>query len=328
MRQQFCRGFLELHHNRTSEAVDTDPADGETEVAVGTDISATFSKDMNPATIDASTFTVNDDGPSRALITGAVSYDNKVATFDPASDLSTDHTYTACITTGVEDLLGNSMLVDYCWSFKTPDTIGPTVESTTPADEAEFVEPNANILVTFNEAMNQASMIVDNFTVTYDDATRDQTAVTATLTYDPATRTATFNPDSDLPLNTEFSATVSTGVTDAVGNPMAADYNWGFKTRFSNNDADGDGVPDEEDQTPMDATKCTPESAKTAQAISLDVSAAPGAAFSGVQTKSDVDPSVVQTGKPDPSEFDFPDGLVGFKIVGLDPRTRLPLPLP
>src|SRR5947209_15546454 len=82
-------------------------------------ISATFSKAMNPATINTSTFTLT--GPGSASVSGAVTYvaSTNVATFKPSSSLAVSTTYTATITTGVADTFGNNLAANFVWTFTT-----------------------------------------------------------------------------------------------------------------------------------------------------------------------------------------------------------------
>ena len=55
-------------------------------------------------------------------------------------------------------------------------------------------------------------------------------ALGGTLAYSAATRTATFTPASPLANNTVYTATITSGVTDRSGNPLAADRIWSFST--------------------------------------------------------------------------------------------------
>src|ERR1700686_4506778 len=66
-------------------------------------ITATFSKAMNPATVNTTTFTLA--GPGGTSISGAVTYvaATDVATFSPSGPLSASTAYTATITTGAQD---------------------------------------------------------------------------------------------------------------------------------------------------------------------------------------------------------------------------------
>ena len=94
------------------------PAASTTEVVMDTQVQATFNVDMDPATINTSTFTLS--SPSGFNVNGTVSYDTetKIATFNPSYSLAPLTTYTAMIS-GVRDISGNSMSSPYSWSFVT-----------------------------------------------------------------------------------------------------------------------------------------------------------------------------------------------------------------
>jgi len=97
------------------------PANGSSGVCPGTVIiSATFSKAMNPATINTSTFTLA--GPGGASVAGSVTYvaTTNIATFHPSTGLALNTTYTATITTGAADTFGNRLAANFVWSFTTP----------------------------------------------------------------------------------------------------------------------------------------------------------------------------------------------------------------
>jgi ice-binding like protein/Big-like domain-containing protein len=83
-------------------------------------ITATFSKAMNPATINTSTFTLADS--TGASVAGTPSLDSTglVATFTPTNALAVKTTYTATITTGARDTFGNTLATDFTWTFTTP----------------------------------------------------------------------------------------------------------------------------------------------------------------------------------------------------------------
>ena len=73
---------------------------------------------MNPATINTANFLVTAAG---LPVNGTVSLDvtGTIATFTPLSNLTPSTTYTATITTGVEDLAGTPLAVAEIWSFTT-----------------------------------------------------------------------------------------------------------------------------------------------------------------------------------------------------------------
>lgn len=88
-------------------------------------ITATFSKAMNPATINISTFTLT--GPGGASVGGTVTYAvaTNIATFTPTVPLAASTTFTATITTGVADTFGNHMKANFVWTFTTSGPCGP-----------------------------------------------------------------------------------------------------------------------------------------------------------------------------------------------------------
>src|ERR1700726_595768 len=122
------------------------PPDGST-VANNAVITATFSKAMNPATINTSTFTLSSGG---ARVSGQVTYvaATKIATFQPAASLAPGTPFTATITTGANDPYGNALAASFVWSFTTG---APAVISTVPANGANEVPVNTLVSATFRE---------------------------------------------------------------------------------------------------------------------------------------------------------------------------------
>jgi hypothetical protein len=101
------------------------PPDGSTLVCPNTAvITATFSKAMNPATINPSTFTLTTGGAS---VSGAVTYValTNIATFTPAASLAASATFTATITTAAQDHYGNGLAANFVWTFTTSTPCPP-----------------------------------------------------------------------------------------------------------------------------------------------------------------------------------------------------------
>jgi hypothetical protein len=96
--------------------VSTNPANGTAGVSIAKILTATFSQPMDPTTINAATFTL-EQGTTPVL--GVVSVLGAIATFVPTSDLALNTTYTAAITTGAKDLAGNAIASPYTWTFTT-----------------------------------------------------------------------------------------------------------------------------------------------------------------------------------------------------------------
>jgi tetrahydromethanopterin S-methyltransferase subunit B len=202
----------------------TVPANLATGVAVGGNIAVTFSEAMNPSTITVTSFTLKQ---GTTVISGVVTSLNATATFNPSANLAASTVYTATITTGVTDLAGNAMVTAYVWTFTTgttADVTPPTVVTTIPADAAIDIATNANIYVTFSEAMDPLTITASTIILK-----QGSTVISGAVT-SPSTTTATLNPGSDLANNTVYTVTVTTGVKDLAGNAMAVAKVWSFTT--------------------------------------------------------------------------------------------------
>jgi hypothetical protein len=181
---------------------------------------------MNASTINGSTITLRVTVTS-ASVAGAVTYNagTRTATFTPSPQLSGSTGYTLAVTTGAKDLAGNSLASPFTASFSTVDTTPPIVSSSSPANGAVGVLLTSVLTVTFNEAMNAATISSSSITLTNNNITSD---VAGSVSYDAGTRTATFTPTSNLFYNSSYTLTVTTAVKDVAGNAMAANYTANF----------------------------------------------------------------------------------------------------
>ena len=220
------------------------PVNSATGVAVNaTIITAAFSKDMSPATINTSTFTLS--CPATTPITGSVAYiaASRVATFTSAANLPAGTLCTATITTGATDTLGVPLTSNFVWTFTTgatPDTTRPRVILTVPATTAGTSTPNVPtntaITATFTEDMSPATINTASFTVT---CPLPCVSPAGTVSYAIGTRTAVFTPTVALAAGTTYTVTITTAATDLAsialgGNqaplPAASNYLWIFTT--------------------------------------------------------------------------------------------------
>jgi Ice-binding-like/Bacterial Ig-like domain len=190
-------------------------------------VSVTFSKAMNPATINTTTFTLTIGGVG---VLGQVSYvvATDTATFTPTVALG-QGTYTAMITTGAADTFGNTLAASFMWMFTTSASCAPTVISETPPIGAAPVCPNTAIIsATFSKAMNPATINMTTFTLT-----TGGVGVLGQVSYVAATDTATFTPTVALSPSATYTAMITTGAADTFGNTLAAPFMWMFMTSAS-----------------------------------------------------------------------------------------------
>ena len=101
------------------------------------------------------------------------------------------------------------------------DVQPPSVVSSTPSDGDTDVAVNANLTVTFSEAMNQAATeaalsVIPN--------------IDCTVSWDASGTILSCNPDADLAADTSYSATVDTGATDLAGNALELPFAFSFTT--------------------------------------------------------------------------------------------------
>ncbi len=207
--------------------ISTIPANGAVKVPLNQVVSATFNETMNPSTITGSSFTLMASTTiagvnTMTAVTGTVTYSGVTALFTPANPLTPSTTYTGRVTTAARDLTGNALQTDYVWSFATD--IPPLVTSD-PANNATGVLLNKVIVVTFNVPMDSLTLKTPatNFTIKQGSST-----VPGKFSY--TSTTASFTPTSNLAPFTVYTGTISAGVKNTLGTPMAVDYVWSFTT--------------------------------------------------------------------------------------------------
>ncbi|HEX5697629.1 MAG TPA: ice-binding family protein, partial [Rhodoferax sp.] len=78
---------------------------------------------------------------------------------------------------------------------------------------------------TFNEAMNPLTINTDSFTLT-----SAAGPVAGTVTLGPLNKNATFTPNANLAVGTEYTATITMASKDQAGNPLVSAVTWKFTT--------------------------------------------------------------------------------------------------
>jgi len=200
--------------------ISTDPANNATGVVLNKTIAANFSELMNPLTINATTFTVNQ---GTTLISGVVTYSGTTATFNPAANLLPGLVYTATITTGAKNLAGTALANNYVWTFTTGTAVTPIVISTNPVNNATGVALNKIVTATFNMVMDPSTLNTTTFTIM-----QGTTPVLGSVGYSGST--ASFSPTVPFTANLVYTATITTGAKSLAGTALANNYVWTFTT--------------------------------------------------------------------------------------------------
>ena len=200
------------------EVIVTDPVNGATNVITNKIITATFNEEMESSTINESTFFVK---KGADIVSGQVTYSGTTATFTPAALLDANAVYTATVTRGAMDPMGNYMRNDTTWSFNTGNA--PDVILTDPVEGASNVALNKAVTADFSTPMNAATVNSTSFLLK-----QGTTDITGIVTYLGVK--ATFTPTADLLPNAVYTATITNSVEDAAGNAMINDTTWSFAT--------------------------------------------------------------------------------------------------
>ena len=120
--------------------------------------------------------------------------------------------------------------IDSTWftsvTIPTLDTTAPTVV-TTPADAATAIVVSANMVWTFNEAIDVTKVTSGNFFLM---KASDGSLVAGALTIDGTSKIVTLDPTVNLTATTPYIAVCTTNVTDVSGNKLAATNITNFTT--------------------------------------------------------------------------------------------------
>src|SRR5205823_9480411 len=175
----------------------TSPADNATDVAANTNITVNFSESVS---VDSSSFTITCDGnPQTFQVSGS---GTSTITLDPDSDLPTAHCTVTAVAANISDVdtgdPPDHPAANSSFSFATADA-APAVSSTSPADGADHVAVNTNIVVNFSEPVTASG---SSFTLECPTGSSKSFAVSGS----PGS-SITLDPTSDLPEGTTCTVT-------------------------------------------------------------------------------------------------------------------------
>jgi hypothetical protein len=149
-------------------------------------------------------------------------------TFAPLEDFVTGHEYQVTVTTGVEDVAGNSLASDYSFSFTSIGALveAPRVVYTSPANGASNVRTDASIVIRFSQNMETTTITDAN--IFLDLVGGASVPIVLTSSSDD---TFVFAPDG-VPLspNSTYQVTVTSNVRDEDFVTMARDFTFTFTT--------------------------------------------------------------------------------------------------
>jgi hypothetical protein len=99
------------------------------------------------------------------------------------------------------------------------------VSATTPVSGTSGALVSNPVFATFNEAIDSSTLNASTFAVSGPGG-----LVAGTVSYNAVTQSAVFTPSENLAYATTYTATVTTGLKDLSGNPLASNYSWNLTT--------------------------------------------------------------------------------------------------
>jgi Bacterial Ig-like domain len=206
------------------------PPDGST---VGDNVifRATFSKPIDPLTVNANTFMIS--GGGLTVMPSTISFDstNQNVTITPQTPMPDSASMTIAIS-GIADASGNAVtpLTTHFTTLAGADITQPTVVSTSVDAGAVNVPVNSAFVFQFSKAMDSRTLTGTNFYV-YDLVLG--TYVTVNYSYSADGLTATMTPTSPLAVGRGFQIGARTAL-DLAGNTIVA-FSANFTTAFAPN---------------------------------------------------------------------------------------------
>ncbi len=219
--------------------VSTDPANNAINIPVSVSgFSAVFNETMDAATIYLLGSVVMQD-QNGADVSLALNYQDATKTlyiYPFVMSLNYNSNYTITITDVVKNLLGTS-LANYTWSFRTPvlvTTITPAVASVGPLDSSNNINAySPNIWATFNSDIMDPETMSALGSILLED--QNGNPIDVFVDYNAGTKNMSINPWGYLNNDTIYTATITTGVKDLAGTPLAQNYSWSFRTALASN---------------------------------------------------------------------------------------------
>lgn len=210
-------------------------------------IAAEFSEPMAPFSSSSDfSFTLTCEAPcTDPTGEAALNSDGTIGIYTLAdgTSLEASTVYTGRVSGALSLSSGLEMLGPFVWEFTTGttnDTTRPRVASTKPETSdpgpTTGVPANAAVSAVFSESLDPSTVGDVSFTLTCADPC---VSPEGAVSYSLASRTAVFKPDTVLDFDTTYMVTLSTELTDLVGNALAGDdafplearkYTWEFTT--------------------------------------------------------------------------------------------------
>ena len=209
----------------------TTPADNATGVAVGSNLVLTFSESVQAGSGNIEIRNANGTIAKTIAVTDAtqVSITGNQLTINPTTDLVASSGYYVTMSSGVvRDLANNDFAgissqttFNFATGSAPADSTAPTLQSSTPADNATNVLPSTNIFLTFDEAVKAGSGNIEIRKVSGDTLFKSISITDGTQVTFSGSQ-VTINPNTNLDAETAYYIKFASGVIlDLANNPYA-----------------------------------------------------------------------------------------------------------
>ena len=197
-----------------------------------------FDERINPSTVNGTTFTLVQTNVATIPATVAVASDGLSATLTPNQTLLPNTSYSVSWTAGIQDLVGNVLLNAGGSTFTTGpvavDIALPAVLDVSPRTGTQNLPVNATVTVLFSEPVSFTSITQQTVVLS-----TGGVPVNTQFALERNNTVLRIKPANLLPLqaNKFYELTVTPGVLDLAGNPLAGVYGSSFTTGSSTDTA-------------------------------------------------------------------------------------------
>jgi Ca2+-binding RTX toxin-like protein/methionine-rich copper-binding protein CopC len=218
------------------------PADGTTNVALGSNLVIAFNETIRLGT---GTIEIRSGSATGAVVESfnaanstRLAVSGGALTIDPTSNLAAGTQYFVVLPSGViRDAAGNAYAGTNTYDFTTgaADTTAPTVSTVSPADGATNVTASSNIILTFSEAVEKGTGTIEirSGSATGPVVESFNAATSSRLTVSGST--LTIDPTNNLAAGTQYFVVLPSGaIRDTAGNAYAGTSTYDFTIAGAN----------------------------------------------------------------------------------------------
>lgn len=201
-------------------------SNGDTDVPINQAITITFSEEIDSSSVTKTNITLN----NGATYTLSLSSDKKSIIVNPT--LQGETTYNL-IVKNIKDVNGNSLPYSTSTIFTTEDNSAPKVTKViasgvelSSTSKREDISVSGGMMVTFNEPIKN----VTASSVTLSNASSANVLTNSEITISTDSKSIVINPTKDLEYNTDYTLSLTTGITDENGNALNGTQTYEFET--------------------------------------------------------------------------------------------------